>query len=144
MTTSSVTARLSRAPVPPRLLRSTIGYGYSRLIAGTPGASAREAGRRFSAGYDRRSTASVAELGVRLLPELDLEFDVASVRCPSVLVWGRLDRLVPVRGATQLAADLPDGDLVVLDGVGHCPQVEAPREVAELADALLARVTVAA
>jgi pimeloyl-ACP methyl ester carboxylesterase len=140
MTTSPVTARISRAPVPPQLVRATIGYGYSRLVAGAPGSTARRAGRRFSSGYDRRSASALSALGVRLLPELDEPLDVRAVACPVSLVWGELDRLVPARGARRLANDLPDGELVVLPGVGHCPQVEQPRQVADLVDALAARV----
>jgi pimeloyl-ACP methyl ester carboxylesterase len=144
MTTSPMTARVSRAPVPQQLVRATIGYGYSRLVAGVPGTAARRAGRRFSAGYDRRSAASIAELGVRLLPELDELLDFSSATCPVLLVWGDLDRLVPVRGARELADSLPDGKLVVLPGIGHCPQVERPRVVADLIDTLAARLRVEA
>jgi pimeloyl-ACP methyl ester carboxylesterase len=141
MTNSPVTARISRAPIPSQLVRATIGYGYSRLVAGAPGSSARRAGRQFSSGYDRRSATALTALGVRLLPELDEVFDAASVQCPVSLVWGQYDRLVPVRGARRLVGDLPDGELVVLPGVGHCPQVEQPRRVADLIDALAARVS---
>lgn len=140
MTTSALTSRISRAPVPPQLVRATIGYGYSRLVAGAPGSTARRAGRRFSSGYDRRSASALTALGVRLLPELDEPLDARAVSCPVSLVWGDLDRLVPVRGARRLADDLPDGELVVLPGVGHCPQVEQPRRVADLVDALAARL----
>lgn len=140
MTTSPVTARLSHVPVPPRLLRVGIGYGYSRMIAGAPGSPARRAGRRFSNGYDRRSAAAATALGVRLLPELDEIFDASAVHVPALLVWGDRDRLVPVRGARRLADELPNGDLVVLDGVGHCPQVEQPRRVADLIETLTARL----
>lgn len=144
MTTSPMTARISRAPVPAQLVRATIGVGYSRLVAGAPGASARRAGRRFSSGYDRRSASAIADLGVRLLPELDASVQADGVHCPVTLVWGSLDRLVPVRGARRLADELPQGDLTVLDGVGHCPQVERPRLVADLIDRLSARLSVVA
>ena len=60
VTTSPMTARLSRIPVPPWVLRTTLGYGYSRLIAGVPGSPARRAGRRFSSGYDHRSAAAAS------------------------------------------------------------------------------------
>jgi pimeloyl-ACP methyl ester carboxylesterase len=144
MTNSPVTARASRLPVPPQVVRSVMGLGYGRLVAGAPGRSARVAGRRFSAGYDRRSASAAAALGVRLLPELDTSCDPAAVRCPATLVWGSLDRLVPVRGAQRLADELPQGELVVLDGVGHCPQVEKPRRVADVIDDVIARLPAAA
>ncbi|MDQ1632319.1 MAG: hypothetical protein QOJ32_2396 [Frankiaceae bacterium] len=140
-TGSPMTARLSGAPLPPALMRTALGLGYSRIVAGAPGRDARRAGRRFFAGYDRRSAVATAALGVRLLPELEASVDPAAVRCPSLLVWGDRDRLVPVRGAQRLADALGDGELVVLEGVGHCPQVEQPRVVADLVDRLLARVS---
>ncbi len=137
MTSSPVTVRASRLPVPPQLVRSVVGLGYSRLVAGAPGRSARVAGRRFVAGYDRRSASAAAELGARLLPELDASCDPAAVRCPATLVWGSLDRLVPVSGARRLADALEQGELVILDGVGHCPQVERPRRVANVLDSVV-------
>src|SRR5206468_3227919 len=99
--------------------------------------SARLAGRRFGEGYDRRSASAAAALGVRLLPELDASCDPAAVRCPATLVWGSLDRLVPVSGARRLADALVQGELVVLDGVGHCPQVERPYRVANVLDSVV-------
>jgi len=47
---------------------------------------------------------------------------------PSLVVWGRDDRLigVSVRTGERLAKRLPHGRLVVLDGAGHLPQLEQP------------------
>jgi pimeloyl-ACP methyl ester carboxylesterase len=50
------------------------------------------------------------------------------VRVPALVIWGREDRLVPVRLAYKLADALPRGELMVLPGVGHVPQFEAPEE----------------
>ncbi len=47
------------------------------------------------------------------------------VRVPVQIVWGTADRLVPVRLAPKLAAELPDAELLVLPRVGHVPQFEA-------------------
>ena len=51
---------------------------------------------------------------------------------PGIVLQGRLDRLVPVSGVAQLAALQPDWTLHLLDGVGHVPQIEAPRRTADL------------
>ena len=51
------------------------------------------------------------------------------VRVPALVVWGTADRLVPVRLATRLAEALPVAETVLLDGVGHVPQFEAPDDV---------------
>ena len=51
---------------------------------------------------------------------------VAAVRCPTLLVHGSLDRLIPLAAARELARRRPDWDLVVLEGVGHVPMLETP------------------
>jgi len=52
------------------------------------------------------------------------------VRVPALVVWGEQDRLVPVRLGHRLASELPHAELLVLPGVGHVPQFEAPEETA--------------
>ncbi len=54
----------------------------------------------------------------------------ASSRCPTLLLHGADDRLVPLEAARH-AARLHDLDFVVLDGVGHAPQLEDPARVVE-------------
>ncbi|AQZ63272.1 Possible alpha/beta hydrolase superfamily, slr1235 homolog [[Actinomadura] parvosata subsp. kistnae] len=60
-----------------------------------------------------------------------------SVRVPALLVHGERDRLVPVAASRTLARAHPSWRLIVLDGVGHTPQLEAPQETA---DAVLRRL----
>jgi pimeloyl-ACP methyl ester carboxylesterase len=55
---------------------------------------------------------------------------VRSVRCPVLLLHGERDRLVPVSAARSAAAANPSWSLTELLGVGHVPQLEAPRECA--------------
>jgi pimeloyl-ACP methyl ester carboxylesterase len=53
--------------------------------------------------------------------------------CPVRIVWGTEDRLLPwPSAARRYRAELPHADWVVLDGVGHCPQLDVPLEAAEL------------
>ena len=49
------------------------------------------------------------------------------VRAPALLVWGREDRLLPVREAERLAARMPGARLAVLPDAGHLPQREMPQ-----------------
>jgi pimeloyl-ACP methyl ester carboxylesterase len=59
--------------------------------------------------------------------------DVAHIDCPVRIVWGAEDRLLPWPSAAErLRRELPHADWVELDGVGHCPQLDAPLETAEL------------
>ncbi len=45
---------------------------------------------------------------------------------PALVLWGREDRLIPLSVGEELARRLPQAKLVVLDGLGHMPQEEAP------------------
>jgi pimeloyl-ACP methyl ester carboxylesterase len=60
--------------------------------------------------------------------------DARRVQCPVRIVWGTEDRLLPwPSAATRYKRDwLPNADWVVLDGIGHCPQLDVPLEAAEL------------
>jgi len=60
------------------------------------------------------------------------------VRIPTLVVWGTRDRLVDVRLAERTAAAFPDSRLLVLAGVGHVAQMEAPGPVARAVAALWA------
>jgi pimeloyl-ACP methyl ester carboxylesterase len=45
---------------------------------------------------------------------------------PLLVLWGTADRLVPIEVSRRLSRHKPDLELVVLEGVGHCLQDEAP------------------
>ena len=51
---------------------------------------------------------------------------IDAVRCPVLVLHGLLDRLVPVEAVRRAARAHPAWSLVVLPGVGHVPQLEAP------------------
>jgi pimeloyl-ACP methyl ester carboxylesterase len=54
----------------------------------------------------------------------------ARVRVPTLVVWGDRDRLVAPRLAARTAAALRRSRLLMLPGVGHVAQMEAPEVVA--------------
>jgi pimeloyl-ACP methyl ester carboxylesterase len=60
--------------------------------------------------------------------------DAAAIACPVRVVWGSGDRVLPwPSAAARFREDwLPHADWVELDGVGHCPQLDAPLETAQL------------
>ena len=57
---------------------------------------------------------------------------LTSISAPGIVLQGRHDRLVPVTGVAQLAELQPTWTLHLIDGVGHVPQIEAPRRTADL------------
>ncbi len=62
------------------------------------------------------------------------ELDAERISCPVRVVWGTEDRLLPwPSAATRYRSEwVPQADWVVLDDVGHCPQLDVPLETAQL------------
>ena len=58
----------------------------------------------------------------------DLRDALPHVRVPTLLVYGDKDLRAPLEVAHRLHAEIPDSRLVVLPGVGHVCNVEAPDE----------------
>ncbi len=60
--------------------------------------------------------------------------EVEAITCPVRILWGTEDKLLPwPRAAARYRTDwLPWADWVVLDGVGHYPQLDVPFETAHL------------
>jgi pimeloyl-ACP methyl ester carboxylesterase len=52
----------------------------------------------------------------------------AKVQSPTLVIHGSLDRLIPLAAAQELARRRPDWTLVVLEGAGHVPMMETPKE----------------
>jgi pimeloyl-ACP methyl ester carboxylesterase len=61
----------------------------------------------------------------------------ARITAPTLVLWGREDRLVDARLAPRTARLIPGSRLLVLDGVGHTAQMEVPRIVARAVLAFL-------
>ena len=60
--------------------------------------------------------------------------DAGLIACPVRIVWGAEDVLLtcPDAAARYRREWLPHADWVVLDGVGHGPQLDVPLEAAQL------------
>jgi pimeloyl-ACP methyl ester carboxylesterase/putative sterol carrier protein len=84
----------------------------------------------------RRGRARVALLSAMrglIADEPEMFWKRASrIDVPTLILWGREDRLVPVRLGRRLANTIPGSELVVLPGVGHVPQFELPEETRKL------------
>ena len=65
-------------------------------------------------------------------PSFGLPALVREVRVPTLIIWGRNDRWVPVADADRFASAIPAARKVVLEECGHLPQEERPAEVARL------------
>ena len=58
------------------------------------------------------------------------------VQAPTLVVWGTRDKLVSPRLASRTVASIPRARLLMLDGIGHVAQIEAPEVVARAVAAL--------
>jgi pimeloyl-ACP methyl ester carboxylesterase len=121
-------------PVPGALVRSLVGGAYRQLAFSHPKAAQREVVDAFATHHgSRRRAAALLESGRRLLPELvTAPFDLAAIACPVMLVWGTRDRMVPHTGARVVLDSLPATRVELIEGCGHCPQLEATEELLEL------------
>ena len=123
-------------PIPDVVLRHSVGEVYRRLAFARPAeveAAVIDTFYRHHQG--RAGVAALLEAGRRLLPELTIPYRplaLERIAVPVLLVWGRLDRMVPHSGARKVMEALPQTDLVMLEDCGHCPQIEMPAEVTEL------------
>jgi pimeloyl-ACP methyl ester carboxylesterase len=92
------------------ILYDTSRVDASRLIPALDGLGARNFGPTLRAAlrYDARTSAP-------------------SVRCPTLILWGRYDRLLPLRMGARLHELIAGSELVVWDDAGHCPMIEHPQ-----------------
>ena len=51
---------------------------------------------------------------------------LGGVRAPALVVWGRHDRIVPLECGDRYARALPRARLTVVEGAGHCVEMEQP------------------
>jgi pimeloyl-ACP methyl ester carboxylesterase len=123
----------SPLPLPERILRVTVGEAYRQLAFARPRAVAGAVVRAFTDHHTtKEAVVRMLANGRRLVPELRSPFQLEKVRCPVLLVWGDRDRMVTHRGARLITEALPETTYELLEGVGHCPQIEAPERLASL------------
>lgn len=51
---------------------------------------------------------------------------LAALQIPTLILWGKKDKLIPVKFAQQFNEDIPNSQLVIFDELGHVPHEEAP------------------
>jgi haloalkane dehalogenase len=73
------------------------------------------------------------------LSELD-DYDLAAVGAPTLLLWGADDPFAPLAGAHRFARELPDTELVVVEGSGHFVYDDAPEACSNAIVTFLGRV----
>lgn len=65
---------------------------------------------------------------------------LADLERPALFVWGTHDQLIPAGFRRHVAQWLPSAEQIVLEGVGHVPQIESPEQTNALVRRFFARV----
>jgi pimeloyl-ACP methyl ester carboxylesterase len=66
--------------------------------------------------------------GARDVLSADIQGKLAEIRAPTLVVWGKSDRLLPVSLGHDLSAAIPDARLHVIERAGHNPMWDRPSE----------------
>ncbi|MFT4970558.1 MAG: pimeloyl-ACP methyl ester carboxylesterase [Chitinophagales bacterium] len=64
-------------------------------------------------------------------PALPDTASIAQIECPSLIIWGDEDAIVPVEHADKFAALLKNHQKIIYEYCGHTPQIEYPERVVE-------------
>jgi pimeloyl-ACP methyl ester carboxylesterase len=70
---------------------------------------------------------------------IDLRPELARIRCPTTVIYGRMDRIRLLSHAQELGAGIPDSELIACDS-GHSSPLEDPRIVQQALLTLAARI----
>ena len=66
------------------------------------------------------------------IPDKGLKKRIHRVSAPTLLVWGKEDRLVPPVYADEFSRRIPSARVQTVDGAGHAPHLEQPERVARM------------
>lgn len=88
-----------------------------------------------------RARWAMRQVAARIVPEdlADLTSRYPTIGCPTLLLWGNEDRVIPRWVGDRLHRELPDSELVVLDQCGHVPPEERPEASLGIVSDFLAR-----
>lgn len=124
---------LSRAPLPDRVVKQAAAQACGRLAVGRPVDP--ELIDRYASHIHASDIPHLIGLARRVLVEVSAAdaVDPSRISAPVQLIWGSRDRLCPPAGAQRVVDALPGTRVEVLEGTGHCVQLEEPAVVARRA-----------
>ncbi len=55
---------------------------------------------------------------------------IQDIKIPALVVWGKEDRALNYQAGATYKAKMPQAEVIIMDGIGHLPMVEAPAQSA--------------
>jgi pimeloyl-ACP methyl ester carboxylesterase len=133
---------LRAVPLPGPVFRYLVSQAYRNLVFARPSSADAGVLTRFATNIGGPGdVVRMLQMAQRALPELADPVDLQQITCEVLAIWGSEDRLVSPAGARTLVEALPDARVRMIEGCGHCPQVEMPDEIARALEDVAARVT---
>ncbi|HRG39701.1 MAG TPA: alpha/beta hydrolase, partial [Bacteroidia bacterium] len=53
---------------------------------------------------------------------------ISRVQCPTLIVWGKQDKIIPVEHAERFRHDIKNSEVLIFDSCGHVPMIEKTKE----------------
>ncbi len=63
--------------------------------------------------------------------------ELKKIKSPTLIIWGAEDRVIHVGNADIFERLIPGSKKIILQGIGHAPMIEAPKQSADLLDAFV-------
>ena len=67
------------------------------------------------------------ETALRACLEYDFRERLPEIGCPTLVVWGEKDMIIPVRDADKFVSLIPGARKLIFEDTGHVPMLERPR-----------------
>ena len=64
--------------------------------------------------------------------KMELRDRLKEIQTPTLIVWGKEDRLLGVDNVPVFDKEIPNSKAVILDGIGHLPMAEAPGKTPDI------------
>ena len=58
--------------------------------------------------------------------------ELAAISCPTTIIWGREDHVIPLSYGEALNAGIRGSELIIIEGSGHTPHIDKPGEFSEI------------
>ncbi|MFC1629911.1 alpha/beta fold hydrolase [Patescibacteria group bacterium] len=69
---------------------------------------------------------------IKMVLEDDLLHHLSNIKTKTLIVWGEVDRMVPVKYAHIFNEKIKDSKLEILSNIGHSPHLEVPEKLSEI------------